>query len=454
MKREYFVPILCCVALFAFLAVLSGCGNNIETTQIIPSVAAIIDENGIVETVTVVETNAEEQRKQYTANPETNLKKVSWTEAYLEKTETAMKEDDHAKAILHDLNEDGIPELIIAHETDRLKEESDFGWDVYSVYSFQNGKIITSAEYSPICPVGMCNDSKVDIVYHNGQAQLLIHSTDIDYYVEHEDGIFNEITNTRTMYSFDGLNLVEECEILIDAHEKDDSDDRENKEEKIYFYVDGKPVQYEDVQAVLNDYTGIYRDTMFFWDYLNYESEEAFSISYIHKYLLKEVSPEKDTISMADAIQKWIPFSTYAMADADKVYSYSDSSLADKSDWYYFNTRTDEIVIMDISTDGSALYVRYPSTTSGVGYRDRWFATEDIFGRIVEDPQIFNAESGTKVYRREGDNSLCYYGTIWAPPECLSLGYHATENDLVIYPIGYTRPCLGIDITTIMGLVP
>lgn len=415
--------------------------------------------NTSLETIAVTETSelssdVDEHPNQGTNDVTIAMKENTWAAAYLEKVEMVQKEDDDARVILEDMNADSIPELIIAHETDLLKEESDFGWDVYSVYSFQNGKIITLADYSPICPIGMCNDSAVDIVHYNGQANLLIHSIDVDYYVEHEDGIFNEFTNTRTIYSFNGLNLVKEHEILIDAHKKDDSDDRENKEERIYFYIDGKPVQHEDVQATLNDYTGIFHDTTYFCDYLDYESDESLAVSYIHKSLLKEVSPEKDTISMADAIQKWIPFSTYAMADADKVYSYNDSTLAEKSEWYYIDTRSDEIVVMDVSTDGSALYVRYPSTTSSVGYRDRWFATEDILGRIVENPQIFNAESGTKVYYREESDTLCYYGTIWAPPECLSLGYHATENNLVIYPIGYTRPCLGFDITTKMGLVP
>lgn len=99
-------------------------------------------------------------------------------------------------------------------------------------------------------------------------------------------------------------------------------------------------------------------------------------------------------------IRERLPIATYAMADAEKVYSYSDATLTEQTKQYYFNSQTDEIVILDISEDGSAMYVRYPSTISGAGYRDRWFATEDVLGELGPDVSEYNVDTIIKTYKK------------------------------------------------------
>lgn len=163
---------------------------------------------------------------------------------------------------------------------------------------------------------------------------------------------------------------------------------------------------------------------------------------------------ENNTNSVADAIRERLPIVTYAMTDSDKVYSYSDSSLSRQTDWYYFDSRKDEIVIMDVSADGNALYVRYPSTTAGTGYRDCWFAVEDILGSIEPIVYTFEAAQRVDVYRLESSNSLCYYGTIWNQPECYNLGSYKTGDNLVIYPMSNFETIWGVHVTEKMALMP
>lgn len=144
------------------------------------------------------------------------------------------------------------------------------------------------------------------------------------------------------------------------------------------------------------------------------------------------------------------------MTDDREVYSYSDKSLLTKTDWYYFYSRTNEIVIMDISEDGKALYVRYPSTISGTGYRDCWFAAKDIWGDIDLNLDTFSPDQKTKIYRIEQGNTLIHYGTmpvrLWTTYQ--KLGEHWTGNNLVIYTMANKKTVLGIDTTEQMALLP
>lgn len=162
---------------------------------------------------------------------------------------------------------------------------------------------------------------------------------------------------------------------------------------------------------------------------------------------------EDNTNSMVDAIRERLPIVTYAMTDSDKVYSYSDASLSRQTDWYYFDSRKDEIVIIDVSDDGNALYVRYPSTTSGTGYRDCWFESEDVFNLSDETIGVYRSENKTTTFRLENANSLVSYGSINAGDTCIKLGSHVTGSNLLICPIAETK-VLGIQVTEKMVLLP
>ena len=171
--------------------------------------------------------------------------------------------------------------------------------------------------------------------------------------------------------------------------------------------------------------------------------------------LLKaEELPEDRTASVANIIREKVPIVTYAMTGSDKVYSYNDSALSRQTDWYYLDSREDEIVIMDVSPDGNALFVRYPSKTTDAGFRDCWFAAEDILGALEPMIYTFDAVQQMAVYRFQSGNSLSYYGTIQNQLECCNLGTYQTGEDLVIYPLRDAQTMWGINVTEKMALIP
>ena len=164
------------------------------------------------------------------------------------------------------------------------------------------------------------------------------------------------------------------------------------------------------------------------------------------------VEPEKVSFAaVTDAMREKLPVVTYAMSDTQNVYSYSDASLTKRTAEYYFNAYNDEIVIMDVSKDGCALYVRYPSTISGTGYRDRWFAAKDILGSIDPDVYTYNAVTKTHTYSIKY-NMRAMYGKIFAGQGCMNLGTHIIGNRVVIYPLTSTITILDVDVSEQMAL--
>ena len=159
-------------------------------------------------------------------------------------------------------------------------------------------------------------------------------------------------------------------------------------------------------------------------------------------------------VALDDAIRERLPIATYAMTDEEKVYSYSDASLTQKTDWYYFYSRTNEIVIMDISEDGRALYVRYPSTITSTGYRECWFATEDILGLFTPSISTFVADTKIKTYKRfygSLDVDLIFYDMVPAGTKVINLGEH-TFDKLIIYPLLESENVLNVTVTERMAL--
>lgn len=166
---------------------------------------------------------------------------------------------------------------------------------------------------------------------------------------------------------------------------------------------------------------------------------------------------------VADAIRERLPIVTYAMADDGEVYSYGSELLYAKTDWFYFYSRTNEIVITDVSKDGRALYVRYPSTTSETGYRERWFAIGDILGSIT--PNVYSQKMNTKTstYRIEYGTTLTEYNTIPKGEIYTILGdvtsggrfvsYPMTGCRLAIYPLSSSQMVLGVKAIEQMALI-
>lgn len=159
-----------------------------------------------------------------------------------------------------------------------------------------------------------------------------------------------------------------------------------------------------------------------------------------------------EVLSVTEILRENLPIVTYAMTESDKVYSYFDSTLSNQTNWYYFNSRIDEIVITDVSDDGKALKVRYPSTKTGTKYRDRWFAAEDILGPTIGMPQRFDATSANEVYRLGENNRLIHYGMILNQVKFCSLGLYKTGDHLVIFPMDAPKTIGNIDVENKMAL--
>ena len=158
--------------------------------------------------------------------------------------------------------------------------------------------------------------------------------------------------------------------------------------------------------------------------------------------------------TLVGVIRERLPIATYAMTKAVEVYSYSDATLTKQMKQYYFNSQTDEIVILDISEDGRAMYVRYPSTVSGTGYRDCWFAAEDILGELESAVSPYTVDTKIKTYKllRGGlDVNLMYYDTVPTGTKVLSLGEHIYD-ELIVYPLPELEWILDTVVTERMAL--
>lgn len=81
---------------------------------------------------------------------------------------------------------------------------------------------------------------------------------------------------------------------------------------------------------------------------------------------------------LVEHLKDRLPIVTYAMSSTRKVYGYEDSGLTRKSESRYLESNAGEIVISDITDDGSALKVTFHSKSTASGYDTLWFPFEDI----------------------------------------------------------------------------
>lgn len=142
--------------------------------------------------------------------------------------------------------------------------------------------------------------------------------------------------------------------------------------------------------------------------------------------------------AVANAVSNRLPLVTYAMplSGASKVYSFVDDNYNDKTTKYYIDTFKDQIVITQISTDGKAVCVTYPSSSSSTGYRSRWFATDDILGLATVDIRPYTCSSDNSTYRMSSASAVTSYGSISKNDSCVMLGNH-TVGGTTYYPTIY-----------------
>ena len=139
---------------------------------------------------------------------------------------------------------------------------------------------------------------------------------------------------------------------------------------------------------------------------------------------------------LTEALRERLPVVTYAMSTKNKIYGYTDSQLSKKSSEYHFYPSGEEIVIMDISEDGTAMRVRYPSTITESGYRTMWFPAEEIVCLETIDIRSIRAENETETLRYSFVNKeMKHYGTMAASNKYLALGTHATGYTAIVYDI-------------------
>ena len=141
--------------------------------------------------------------------------------------------------------------------------------------------------------------------------------------------------------------------------------------------------------------------------------------------------------SVSKNLSSKLPIVTYAspLSGASRVYSYSDSSLSKKTTGYYIDSFIDQIVITQISSNGKALLVTYP--TSSNGFRTRWFKADDILG--ISSVSISSGSSAKQkytVYKMKSASSVTSCGSISAGDSFVTLGTH-NINGKTYYPTIY-----------------
>ena len=143
--------------------------------------------------------------------------------------------------------------------------------------------------------------------------------------------------------------------------------------------------------------------------------------------------------SLVDVLRQNIPFTTYSTNRAEKVYGYEDAGLTKKSDKYYFVPSIDELVITDISADGTAVQVRYPSRSAESGYRALWFPIEEVI--VLTQVQVAEGSTVEKrtTYRLDQKNSsMEQYGAMGSNSTYTILGTHDSGYIVVFYRITET----------------
>ena len=139
-------------------------------------------------------------------------------------------------------------------------------------------------------------------------------------------------------------------------------------------------------------------------------------------------------------VQAKLPLVTHAtpLSGAAKVYSYSSSALTTQQTGYYIDTFTDQIVVTQMTSDGKAVSVTYPSSSSSTGYRSFWFATDDILGLSAVSVASYTASAGSTTYALSSASAVKSYGSIAAKDACVKLGSRVVGGTTyypTVYPI-------------------
>ena len=155
--------------------------------------------------------------------------------------------------------------------------------------------------------------------------------------------------------------------------------------------------------------------------------------------ICKATSTASLRTQLTDFLRQKLPITTYSTSQKDKVYGYEDAGLTNRSDTYYFLPEKDQLVIMDISEDGTAVQVCYPSISADSGHRTLWFPLEDIL--CFTQVHISDGSTAEKctTYRLDQKNATVErYGVMAANSTYKILGTHDSGYIVVLYHITET----------------
>ena len=130
------------------------------------------------------------------------------------------------------------------------------------------------------------------------------------------------------------------------------------------------------------------------------------------------------------------------LSGSSKVYAYADQNLSKKESGYYIDTFKDQVVVTNISSNGAAVYVTYPSSSTSTGYRSKWFRTDDIFGIENISVSSYTASAKSDTFRMCSASKVTDYGNIASKDACVKLGNHKVGNKtyaVTVYPISTVK---------------
>lgn len=156
---------------------------------------------------------------------------------------------------------------------------------------------------------------------------------------------------------------------------------------------------------------------------------------------------------LAEVIRERLPIITYAMNPFNQMEGYEDSALTKQIEGYCFRPAINEIVITDISDDGLALEVRYPSTKSATGYDTHWFSIDDIIAISEIDIYSELADKKTTTFKWSPKGEMtAHYGSMDKGNNYTVLGTDKFGNKVVIYSI-YDKTLYGLHISDKLAII-
>jgi len=140
--------------------------------------------------------------------------------------------------------------------------------------------------------------------------------------------------------------------------------------------------------------------------------------------------------ALAELLRDRVPIVTYAISSSNRISGYEDAALSQKNDDFYLDTTKGEIVITDVSDDGSALEVTFATKANAAGYAVLWFSFDDILS--LEEIEIIHKTTDKHIdtFRLPTNSTnLIEYGGFGSGHDYCFIGTHESGYSVITYPI-------------------